>query len=570
MTTPTHITFAEFLYLLVLTTTGVALNAVNAAIIALASVLPDIDTGASFTGKALPFFSHRIERKFGHRTLTHSAVAVVSISMVLLPLFFIDSGLYLCFLAGYASHPFLDTMTVHGVKLFYPFSTVKCVFPLEVNNPHRYRLQTGSKMDKALGLFFLTGCIPAYLIAHQGYERFIRATQKNIESAVRDYNEFSKDHFVFADVVAYDMMTKEKLKGSLEIVGTLDDHTLLFRANDRRIYPLGREYDADYVAEEVICRKGDPAHISVRSVDMSNQLLAQVRLYLNEGSEYHLFGALSSSDPIFIPQESRTFTPISGSFSSIKFNYATYDDIQRLNLENLFVTKGTLTIRTVLLRDTLAVSSGVKSLQVPSASQPARDGEISAIGSFFAQVAFQIDQKEAIEILHQKGDTVQEGSILVKRDLATFYDQQIELTQQKIASLEQEQEYQLADLDQRLSRARATVQEDSLGYVEAEKQHASGYLSKLSLDELEKKRLESRAAYNHLLSTTSRIENKFLLQVRKLRNDLNELRSKERAAERQSELRSTTAGVVYDVRQLYHNNKLQITFVIKRLSTTSN
>jgi hypothetical protein len=42
---------------------------------------------------------------------------------------------------GYASHPLLDTATVNGVKLFYPFSKVKCVFPMEMNHPHSYRLQ---------------------------------------------------------------------------------------------------------------------------------------------------------------------------------------------------------------------------------------------------------------------------------------------------------------------------------------------------------------------------------------------------------------------------------------------
>ena len=50
----THITFAEFIYLLLLTTTGVVLNATNAIIIAFAAVLPDIDTAASIIGRTSP------------------------------------------------------------------------------------------------------------------------------------------------------------------------------------------------------------------------------------------------------------------------------------------------------------------------------------------------------------------------------------------------------------------------------------------------------------------------------------------------------------------------------------
>jgi inner membrane protein len=197
MTAPTHITFTELLYLLLLTTTGVPLNAVNALVIAAASALPDIDTGASAIGKLFPFISLRLERRFGHRTLTHSIVGVAAFGLLLALFYFalapccsLTPDLGICLLVGYASHPLLDTVNVNGVKLFYPFSNVRCVFPLDVNNPHRYRVPTGSRLDRALGIMFLLGCIPTFYIAQQGYERFIRVTQQSIEAAVRDYIEF--------------------------------------------------------------------------------------------------------------------------------------------------------------------------------------------------------------------------------------------------------------------------------------------------------------------------------------------------------------------------------------------
>ena len=84
---------------------------------------------------------------------------------------------------------------------------------MEMNHPHSYRMQTGSKTDLMLSVIFLLGCIPTLFIASQGYERFIRSTQQNIEAAVRDYNEYSKDYLVFADVQAYDMFTKRPLTG---------------------------------------------------------------------------------------------------------------------------------------------------------------------------------------------------------------------------------------------------------------------------------------------------------------------------------------------------------------------
>lgn len=62
-------------------------------------------------------------------------------------------------------------------------------------------------------------------------------------------------------------------------------------------------------------------------------------------------------------------------------------------------------------------------------------------------------------------------------------------------------------------------------------------------------------------------QTKFAIDIQKLKNDIAMLRSKEKAAARQSEIRSTTSGIVHDIRQLYHNNKLQVTFVIRRLET---
>lgn len=561
MTAPTHITFAEFVYLLLLTTTGVALDAVNAAIIAVASVLPDVDTAASFIGRAFPFLSKRIERKFGHRTLTHSAMFVAGLAILLFPLSVFVPDVYVCLLIGYASHPFLDTMTVHGVKLFYPFSTVKCVFPLEVNNPHRYRLQTGSKMDKALSVLFFIGCIPTFLIAHQGYERFIRSTQKNIESAVRDYNEFSKDHFVFAEITAYNMMTKERIEGVFEIIATLNPTTILFRGKDGALHSLGREYETEYVAERIICRKGDPAETIVRSVDMSNQLLAQVLTYLDLRFETHLFGALSSSDPFSVPQESKTFSPIVGSFNNIRFNYATYGDIQRLNLENIFITKGTITIRIVKPRVFAPSQARLDS----ALREQAISNGIEAVGSY-AQISFQIDPKENIEFVHQKGDTVREKDILIKRDLALFYDQQIALNLQKITALEEDREFKLAEIEQKLSQAKLRMDNDSLNLAHTQRQYENGYATELTLDQSRLKYSDSRQAYAHLLSAKNRIQTKFAIDIQRLKNDIALLRSKEKAAARQSEIRATTSGVVHDIRQLYHNNKLQVTFVIRRLA----
>ena len=78
----------------------------------LGSLVPDIDSPESKLGRRFPFLSTFIEKKFGHRTITHAVLPwliVAVLSVVFLP--FWSWG----FVYGILSHLFLDALTIHGV-----------------------------------------------------------------------------------------------------------------------------------------------------------------------------------------------------------------------------------------------------------------------------------------------------------------------------------------------------------------------------------------------------------------------------------------------------------------------
>lgn len=549
MIAPTHITFAEFIYLLILTSTGFSLSVLNSVTIAFASILADVDTAASTIGKALPFLSKRIERRFGHRTLTHSALFVVALSIITLPLFALSSELYTCFLIGYASHPFIDSMTVTGVKLFYPLSSVKCVFPLEVNNPHRYRIQTGGKMDKVLAVIFLIGCIPTFLIAHQGYERFIRTTQRNIEAAVRDYNEFSKDYLVFADVAGYDMMTKEPLKGRYEIIGALNPHTLIFKGKDQKLHTLGKNFQADYIAEDVTCEKGGEAYSKVSNINLSNQLLSQITSYIDTSIENYFFGNLSTSDKITLPENIKLFSPVSGSSNSLRFNYATYDDIREYNLEYAFISKGIITVKSIIPKGTEASQASGRRLHHEN----------------YLQLSLTINAKESIVFLKERGDTVREKEVIVRRDLAQFYEEQINLNNDKIQILENEQSATLSDLNQKITTAEQTLRIDSIEHTNNLELAKGNYINRKVLDLSTLKFQKDKRILSELISSRNSVIDKTSHEIRKIRLSNQQLKAKQKAAKMQSDFRSTAYGILVDIRQHQQANKLNITFIIKRI-----
>jgi len=550
MTAPTHISFAGFVYLLILTTTGVLLNAANALIIATASLLPDIDTGASAIGKTLYFISRPLERRFGHRTLTHSIPFIALLAIVCLPLYLLDRDIYVCAIVGYISHPLLDTATVNGVKLFYPFSPVKCVFPMEVNHPHSYRLQTGSKTDKMLAVLFFIGCIPTFFVASQGYERFIRTTQQNIEAAVRDYNEYSRDHLVCATVQAYDMFTKQPLSGKFEIVGALNPSTLIFKGTDTRLHTLGKTFQADYIADRILCSKGEPASSFLQNVDLGNQMLSQICSHIDTSADNYFFGDLNTMDKVSLPENIKLFTPITGSGNIVKFNFATYDDIRSYNLESAFITKGILTVKSIVYRDTTA-----SSLRTNTAFPRVEN---------YAQLSITLEPKESITFLKQRGDSICEREIIARKNAAQFFLEQVNLNERKIHSLRRENQSAIDQLTNEIEAAEQTLKIDSISVAHESQMACNGFISSRNLDAAQLRLRKDRNHLMRLIAERSAAHSKISLEVQRIALLNTQLKAKAKAAEIQSEVRSSAQGILIDIRQVLRNNRTQVTFFIRR------
>jgi hypothetical protein len=196
-------------------------------------------------------------------------VFIAGLAVVLLPLAWVSVELYICFLIGYASHPLIDSCTVTGVRLLYPVSQARCVFPMEMSSPMKYRIRTGSRQEVILAVVMVVVSIPALLVAYQGYERFVRRAQGTIESAVRDYNEISRTHEVWVDCRAHDLVTKETIEGRFLVAGAPDPFTLLIVGADERLLTLGREYRADYAVERAVCIRGEEKRWSVHRIPVA-------------------------------------------------------------------------------------------------------------------------------------------------------------------------------------------------------------------------------------------------------------------------------------------------------------
>ena len=163
MTLGTHVAFASVLYLGGATLFGYRPDWIGWLLAAAASLLPDVDLPPAKIGRLFWWLSVPLERRFGHRTLTHSLITLSALTALTGPLMAIDATYFWAVVGGYWSHLWIDMLNVRGVDLFWP-SPVRLVTP---GNRH-WRLQVGSKGEMILLSGLLVAAAALYPLSHVG------------------------------------------------------------------------------------------------------------------------------------------------------------------------------------------------------------------------------------------------------------------------------------------------------------------------------------------------------------------------------------------------------------------
>ena len=121
------------------------------------SLLPDADHTKSFIGKLIYPVAKFVNRKYGHRTITHSLMfyligyVIVSFIVKSTSANPVISQIYLW---AFGSHLIFDMLTKQGIPLFFPFKKNPCVMPA---NPI-YRLRASDLKTEAT-IFLVFGLI---------------------------------------------------------------------------------------------------------------------------------------------------------------------------------------------------------------------------------------------------------------------------------------------------------------------------------------------------------------------------------------------------------------------------
>jgi inner membrane protein len=237
LTLPTHVAFASVLYLGGATLFGYRPDAISWALAAIASLLPDIDLPPARIGRLFWFISVPLERRFGHRTLTHSALALLAVAALASPLWFLHPLYFWALVGGYWSHLWLDMLNLRGIDLFWP-APVRVLTPGNRN----WRFVVGSKGEMMLLSAFLVLTLALYPLSHWGFRDALQALLKSFDIAVEQYARQIGTHWYDLDLVASDRLTLERIECRCPVVGLWKNDFIVLHNGQPRAVGKSQEH----------------------------------------------------------------------------------------------------------------------------------------------------------------------------------------------------------------------------------------------------------------------------------------------------------------------------------------
>jgi inner membrane protein len=347
MLAPTHSVFGIFLTLIFLAVFGIQLSLHWSIILVaiLGAIIPDIDHPRSVIGRTFPFISIPLERRYGHRTITHSfigwffssivfSVVVVFISLIYAILIRSADPLsnpliarwVAAFSISYFSHLILDMFNPRGSQMFWP-DTGRDVLP---KNP-RFRPESGSREEIFIFIVLFFLMLLAFPISKYGIASSLRWLMATPGSAIQEYKTMKTHAYLEFTGVFSD--TKEPIEGVGEILDVQSSRMVIIYKKD--IFTLSDDLSADILASHVRI-KWTPQPIIVTKKEFKDEsrdsLLAQIPAGALVSGTVHLPDSMDIKFPVY----AGSFKPMAQKGNDLILNYASKKQIEGLALTEFF------------------------------------------------------------------------------------------------------------------------------------------------------------------------------------------------------------------------------------------
>jgi inner membrane protein len=309
---------------------------------AIASLLPDIDISTSPIGRILFPISQFLEKRFAHRSATHSIVASALLGIISYGAaiaFKVDLSFIHALNIGYFAGWFADCFTKSGVQMFYPLPQ-RCVCP----GNRELRLSTGSTQE-----YFLVGIL--IIIAFWTFQinsdgGVMTAFNKVIAapSGVTElYNKEGGNHAIYANIEGVYASDRTPVKDKFLIVGASGNDFIVEK--DGQLFKAGNDPDSTIITKRIIGEVGAISITQTEAIAFNEDDINPLVKF--SGKQAYVTGTLEVDDPesIRVLPNLREYQSITINGSIVNLSFAPVDKVINLLSDQILI--GNLSVKVI-------------------------------------------------------------------------------------------------------------------------------------------------------------------------------------------------------------------------------
>jgi inner membrane protein len=253
-----------------LTTTSISLGTADAFVLGLSiigSQLPDLDKSDSIIGRVLFPIARWLEKRYPHRTITHSFISTGILAIASLPLWFLHWQYWAALVLGQFMGWFADCFTKMGVCAFYP-NPARLVIP---GNP-RARIRSGSTVEYwIIGIASFMAIASINLASAGGItEQFAKSFFPDTATAATLFQRYGSERVVIVEVLGLHVHTSQSISGRFTIIEATANDLLGQAEISQKLYKIGISPDVQIRPNRVRSQLGDRLTITAQEVALQD------------------------------------------------------------------------------------------------------------------------------------------------------------------------------------------------------------------------------------------------------------------------------------------------------------
>ena len=338
MLAATHAAFSTALYLGGAAVFEYKLDPIAWGLVMLFSLMPDIDIPTSKVGRPLYFLSVPLERRFGHRTITHSVIGVAILAVLASPLYFTYPLYFWAIMGGYWSHIQIDMANIRGVDLFWP-SSIRVVMPGKI----KFRLEVGSKAEMIVLCSMLVFCVGLYPMSSLGIRGGLHQILRDFDISYDEYVKVQGLNFYSVELKAIDNLTLEHIECNCPVLSAWQSGLIIDYHGKTRAVGKSQMHHNLYPTETVLI-KGEPLRVISQRVNMKGRSLRWLVDNLKANHDYYLLGDLYvDAEKMVNVSQMENYHPVIWGGDTVKLHYAKAEDLR--DYLNLTAIRGDVVVQ---------------------------------------------------------------------------------------------------------------------------------------------------------------------------------------------------------------------------------